>query len=200
MLSLVAGLVAAKEGVMQRILNYVNATLLLVVFGAPVPILMGIVPNYVALPEHGNLLWVISIIVALVVAACFLMGMRMNRQNPPPGYQPPGKVKAILIGAVTLVLLTVFVPGTVKGALPAYASYIWNAPQVVTLTVKDPRLSSSGRYSCDGGVEVVGQLFFSRICGVPEDLRSQMQPGNKIEVTGPGHALGLRVETVQILP
>jgi hypothetical protein len=48
-------------------------------------------------------------------------------------------------------------------------------------------------------VRVEGIFFFSRICGVPEDLRSQMKRGDRIEVTGPGHAMGLRVETVRVM-
>jgi hypothetical protein len=192
--------VAAEEGVMQRILNYINAGFLLLFFAAPIPIMIGIVPNYIALPDRGMLLWVVAGLCYVVATGVFLLSLRMNRQNPPPGFQPPSRTKAIWVSALVVGLYALFVPGTIRGALPAYASYVWDAPQTATLTVKDPRLSSSGRYSCDGGVEVVGPMFFSRICGVPEDLRSQMQPGNKIEVTGPGHALGLRVETVQILP
>jgi hypothetical protein len=188
------------EGAVQRILNYVNVAFLLLFFAAPIPIMIGIVPNYVALQDRGVLLWVVAGLCYVVATGVFLLSLRMNQQNPPPGFQPPSRMKAIWISILVVGLYALFVPGTIRGALPAYASYVWDAPQVVTLTVKDPRLSSSGRYSCDGGVEVVGQLFFSRICGVPEDLRSQMQPGSKIEVTGPGHALGLRVETVQILP
>ncbi len=184
---------------MQRVLNYVNVVFLLVLFGAPVPILAGLVPNYIARSDSGILPWAIAAAVFAVASAVFLMSLKMNRRNPPEGFAPPGPTKAILVSLLVLGLYLVFVPMTVRGAMPAYATYVWDAPQVWEVTVVDPELSGGGRRSCGGAVRVEGGFFFSRICGVPEDLRAEMKPGDVIEVTGPGHALGLRAETVRLL-
>jgi hypothetical protein len=184
----------------QRVLNYLTTFMLLLCFGAPLPIWLNMVPNYVALPERDMLPWLASVIVFVVAVTIFLIGLRLNATSPPAGFRPPGRVKAIVASVIVVGLLAVMVPVTVRGALPAYATYLWDAPQTVTLTVEDPHLSSSGRRSCEGGVKVEGQMFFSRICGVPEDLRAEMKPGDRIEVTGAGHATGLRVETVRLLP
>ena len=184
---------------MQRVLNYVNAGLLLTIFAAPIPTMMGIVPNYLAL-RGGGLLWGLAAVLFVIATAVFWQSARLNRQNPPPGFTPSTARKTFWVTLLLAALYAVFVPMTVVGALPAYASYIWNAPQTVTLTVTDAAVSNTGKGACDGAIRVDTWMFFSRICGVPEDLRSQMKPGDKIEVTGPGHALGLRAETVRLLP
>jgi hypothetical protein len=184
---------------MQRMLNILNAGLLLVLFAAPIPMLMGLVPNYVATAEGGVLLWVVTALVFVIASAVFVLSLRMNRQNPPAGFDPPGPQKALWSSVLILGLYLVFVPITVRGAAPAFATYVWGEPQQRELVVVDATLSGSGRRACDGAVRVEGMFFFSRICGVPEDLRSQMKPGGRIEVTGTGHALGVRVETVRLL-
>jgi hypothetical protein len=184
---------------MQRVLNYLNAGLLLVLFGAPIPMLVGLVPNYVATSDGGVALWVVTALAYVIASAVFVVSLRMNRRNPPAGFVPPGPRKALWVSLLVLGLYLAFVPMTVQGAAPAVATYVWDAPQVRELVVVDPSVSGSGRGSCEGAVRVEGMFFFSRICGVPEDLRSQMRPGGRIEVTGPGHALGLRVETVRLL-
>jgi hypothetical protein len=184
---------------MQRMLNYLNAGFLLVLFGAPIPVMLRLVPNYVARTESGMMLWIVSLVVFVIAAAVFVISLRMNRRNPPAGFTPPGPTKAIWVSLLVLGLYLAFVPMTVRGAVPAYATYVWNAPQQRELVVVDPAVSSSGRGSCSGAVRLEGIFFFSRICGVPEDLRSQMKPGDRIEVTGQGHALGVRVETVRLL-
>lgn len=185
---------------MQRILNYVNVTVLLLVFVSPIPLMLGIIPNYLALSGRGGVLLATAVILFLIAAGVFWQSAKMNRQNPPPGFAPPSARKTFWVTLLVTALYAVFVPMTIVGAVPAYASYIWNAHQTQTVTVSDAKVSSTGRYSCAGAIRVDAWIFFSRICGVPEDLRSQMKPGDKIEVTGPGHALGLRVETVRLLP
>lgn len=184
---------------MQRVLNILNAVFLLVLFGAPIPILLSLVPNYVATSDGGITLWVVTALVYVIAAAVFVVSSRMNRENPLAGFTPAGPKKALWVSLVILGLYLVFVPMTVRGAGPAFATYVTGSPQVRELVVVDATMSGAGRGACDGAVRVEGMFFFSRICGVPEDLRSQMKPGGRIEVTGPGHALGLRVETVQLL-
>lgn len=184
---------------MQRVLNYLNVGFLLVLFAAPIPMMVGLVPNYIASAEGGTILWIASAVVYVVASGVFVLVLRLNRRNPPAGYVPPGPKKAFWVSLLVLGLYLGFVPMTVRGAVPAFATYVWDAPQQRELVVVDPAVSGSGRRSCDGAVRVEGMFFFSQICGVPEDLRSQMKPGDRIEVTGPGHAAGLRVETVRIL-
>jgi hypothetical protein len=184
---------------LQRILNYVNAGFLLLAFGAPIPIMLGIVPNYLALRGSG-LLWGIAAVLFIISTAVFWQSAKLNRQNPPAGFAPQSARKTFWVTLMVIALYAVFVPLTVVGAMPAYATYVWTAPQTETVTVKDATVSSTGRYACDGAIRIDAWMFLSRICGVPEDLRSQMKPGDQIEVTGPGHALGLRAETVRLLP
>lgn len=184
---------------MQRMLNILNAGFLLVLFVAPIPVLMGLVPNYVATASGGVILWIATVLVYVIASAVFVRSLRMNRQNPPAGFELPAPKKAFWGSLVVLGLYLVIVPMTVRGAAPAYATYLWGAPQLRELVVVNPTMSGSGRSGCGGSVRVEGMFFFSRICGVPEDLRSQLKHGDRIEVTGPGHALGLRVETVRLL-
>ncbi len=184
---------------MQRVLNTLNAGFLLVLFGAPIPVMLGLVPNYIAGADSGTAIWIATALIYVIASAVFLLSLRMNRQSPPAGFTPPGPKKAILVSLLVLGLYLVFVPMTVRGAVPAFGTYVRDTPQLRELVVVDLAFSGSGRRSCAGAVRVEGMFFFSRLCGVPEDLRSQMKPGDRIEVTGPGHALGLRVETVRLL-
>lgn len=184
---------------MQRMLNYLNAGFLLVLFGAPIPVLIGLVPNYIATSDGGIGLWIATALVYGIASGVFVLALRLNRRNPPAGFVPPGQRKAFWVGLLVLGLYLAFVPMTVRGAVPAFATYVWDAPQQRTLVVVDPAMSGSGRGSCSGAVRVEGMFFFSRICGVPEDLRAQLKPGDRIEVAGRGHALGLRAETVRLL-
>ncbi len=185
---------------MQRILNYLNVGFLLLVFCTPIPIIFGIVPNYLSLHGGRGPLWALVAVFYVIATGVFIVAARMNRRTPPPGFAPPSARKMVWACGLFMVLYAVFIPVLVFEALPAFGSYIWNAQQTVTVTVADAALSATGRYSCTGAVRVEGLAFFSRICGVPEDLRSQMKPGDKIEVSGPGHAFGIRVETVRLLP
>jgi hypothetical protein len=186
-------------GLMQKFLNYVTAGGLLVCSVAPLSIFFRIIPSYVANPDIGVAWYAVCVAVFLILAGAFLIATRMNLRNPPANFTPPSRGKAVMSSVVVLIVYAAFVPLTILGGLPALATLVWHAPQTFVMAVARAD-GSAGRKSCAGRVDLKGIFMLSSICGVPEDMRSMMKPGDRVEIAGVGHAMGMRVETVRQLP
>ncbi|MGL4311489.1 MAG: hypothetical protein ACRCSU_13480 [Paracoccaceae bacterium] len=179
---------------MQKFVGSVLAALFLIFSLLPLAVMLQFIPSYIANPDV-SMTWYV---VAAVVWAVAMILMVMVLRNPLPGREMTGR-KALWTGLLTAAFFAVFIPVTFVGAGPAVVSLFRHEASTLTLPITDATMGA-GRRSCDGRVELDGLWFLSTVCGVPEDLRSQMTPGDMLELTGQGHSMGLRVEQIRLIP
>lgn len=146
------------------------------------------------LPVHGSAASSQSPLVAAVVLIGVLSGVFLVIAIKPVSSMD--SLKDAIVAAAASAFSAFVVYAAFFAGLPLIYSAVLGNERDVRVVVENPRASS--QKSCRHRVELRDSLFFfDSLCGLTEEFRSSLKPGDQLTVSGKGSKFGIFVRSVK---